>query len=784
MHFGFYQFVSLKIMMAHRHVIRRRLSGNNLRQNGIRAHMRLDFNSTPCDVSVGVATGNSSATIELFARDSCTVTRAGGRGGVARYVIGVGGAGVPRNLPVHAANLDVAANTIAEFMFPRGVPVDSVWDVGADLPCVFSVSSSIELACLVVPEHLGFIVCPLHHEPDLASLAMAGGALNWVPPEDDGLCDSADGIVAAVGGVIVAGRRCEPGTVGVQTTEEALRHAVHELTDGLLYNNGEFFNHVNNHECEVCELGGTVVNCEYCNLSIHSGCLVPSQSLSPVGPWACEECYVSARQTTPVALRLRIHEELEGLAYAAPFSGTHNSVCVRDGCVSRKRRARCKYCSRVSHSLCLDPPQSRLPLIWVCAPCKSRAIRNSGPFIVVLRPTASVDIRSCPMSVVRFHINPSEMLSAGNFANGRRAGPGQVLSLGSLRLLPSATALGYSLGETGERERSTHMAVVGGRNFCNRCNSYGHLDLECLRQPGRVHPPLLAAGAAAAAGAADVAAGAGSFSNGDATAIAAARASALTATWRAASTERAARVVAATRAVRDATARVARAAAVTRALGGTDQRGRDVSSHSGRDVPDQSAATAGNPPHSPFCWPCRATAAGVAESPSKLPCKCARWFDRRRAQRRGGKRVKRSKSDKSGKTGKSGKSGKTGKSGKSGKSGKTGKTGKSKGGEGRVSAAVEHGEDGVDGSDASSSDSSGASPPASKVLVNLVHTLLYASCLPFFLSTHLSTGSCRHSVKMLLSHSHVALLPACFLLLGACTKCHRSIQPRAEVCEW
>ena len=409
---------------------------------------------------------------------------------------------------------------------------------------------------------------------------------------------------------------------------------------------------------------------------------------------------VFARQTTPVALRLRTHEELEGLAHAAPFSGTHDSVCIRDGCVSRKQHARCKYCSRVSHSLCLSPPQSRLPLNWVCSACKSRAIRNSGPFIVVLRPTATVDIRSCPMSVVRFHQNPSELLSAGNFANGRRAGPGRGLTLGSLRRLLSATAQGYSLGEAGERERSTHMAVIGGRNFCGRCDSHGHLEFECPQQPGRVHPPMFAAEAAAAAGAADIAAGAGSVSNGDATATAAARAAALTATLRAAATERAARAVAASRAVRAAAARVARAAAATRAHDGPDQRGRDV--------PDQAAATAEATPHSPYCWPCTAAAAGVAAPSSKLPCVCARWYNRRRAQRREGKRVKR---------GKSGKSVRSGKSGKSGKSG-------NKGGKGRTGAAAGHGEDGVDGSDASSPgkvvkgepvDTNGASRPAPRV---------------------------------------------------------------------
>ena len=177
------------------------------------------------------------------------------------------------------------------------------------------------------------------------------------------MCNSADGIVAAVGGIIVEGRRYEPGTVGIGTTEVALRHAQHELMDGLQYNNGEFFDYENNPECEVCDLVGTVVNCEYCNVSIHSRCLAPAQNFSPVGPWACEVCSELARQNTPVAQRLRIHEELEGLAHVAPFSGTHDSLCIREGCGSRKQRARCKYCSRVSHSLCLSPPQSRLPLI-------------------------------------------------------------------------------------------------------------------------------------------------------------------------------------------------------------------------------------------------------------------------------------------------------------------------------------------------------------------------------------------------------------------------------------
>ena len=45
-----------------------------------------------------------------------------------------------------------------------------------------------------------------------------------------------------------------------------------------------------NDRCEVCDEGGELLCCDFCNLAFHLRCLEPPLTATPAGDWACEEC--------------------------------------------------------------------------------------------------------------------------------------------------------------------------------------------------------------------------------------------------------------------------------------------------------------------------------------------------------------------------------------------------------------------------------------------------------------------------------------------------------------
>jgi hypothetical protein len=70
------------------------------------------------------------------------------------------------------------------------------------------------------------------------------------------------------------------------------RLTCHELDPKMDY--GPKWIHQHNSLCEICNQGGYLVICEFCNVVQHSLCFVPPQRLPPFGDWACSDCRLAA----------------------------------------------------------------------------------------------------------------------------------------------------------------------------------------------------------------------------------------------------------------------------------------------------------------------------------------------------------------------------------------------------------------------------------------------------------------------------------------------------------
>lgn len=57
------------------------------------------------------------------------------------------------------------------------------------------------------------------------------------------------------------------------------------LKRGLKMWNGDY-----NEICEICDEGGNIILCDFCNLVFHPECLNPPMKKIPDGHWACPEC--------------------------------------------------------------------------------------------------------------------------------------------------------------------------------------------------------------------------------------------------------------------------------------------------------------------------------------------------------------------------------------------------------------------------------------------------------------------------------------------------------------
>jgi len=45
-----------------------------------------------------------------------------------------------------------------------------------------------------------------------------------------------------------------------------------------------------NNKCEICNEGGRLVLCEYCNVAVHSLCMDPPLDDAPNSEWICNTC--------------------------------------------------------------------------------------------------------------------------------------------------------------------------------------------------------------------------------------------------------------------------------------------------------------------------------------------------------------------------------------------------------------------------------------------------------------------------------------------------------------
>ncbi|KAK8815412.1 hypothetical protein WA158_003624 [Blastocystis sp. Blastoise] len=65
----------------------------------------------------------------------------------------------------------------------------------------------------------------------------------------------------------------------------------------------------NNSVCQICNAGGELLLCSFCNLSFHCHCLSPPLSKIPDGYWACPECCIEFDQNRKKIERSRQQQE-------------------------------------------------------------------------------------------------------------------------------------------------------------------------------------------------------------------------------------------------------------------------------------------------------------------------------------------------------------------------------------------------------------------------------------------------------------------------------------------
>lgn len=63
------------------------------------------------------------------------------------------------------------------------------------------------------------------------------------------------------------------------------------LKRGLKKWNGDY-----NEVCEICDEGGDILLCDFCNLVFHPECFIPPIRKIPEGNWACPECSVDVEK--------------------------------------------------------------------------------------------------------------------------------------------------------------------------------------------------------------------------------------------------------------------------------------------------------------------------------------------------------------------------------------------------------------------------------------------------------------------------------------------------------
>ena len=90
-----------------------------------------------------------------------------------------------------------------------------------------------------------------------------------------------------------------------------------------------------NTRCEVCNLGGDLVDCGFCNLVYHPACLDPPlepiPELRPLGPWACPACALEQAGGTadgPLGFDPRAYEAIARLCVQEPDGEWRRNVTL------------------------------------------------------------------------------------------------------------------------------------------------------------------------------------------------------------------------------------------------------------------------------------------------------------------------------------------------------------------------------------------------------------------------------------------------------------------------